>query len=203
MAMTPRHDDDADKDLLEQLSEIMDRGESPTDDFLNKAPENRIAFDALTRFRAMAKNILDDDVASEPERDDSWVTGILSNIHREARAGRSIPVSHSSPKADLSLTEGAVRGLIRSAGDAVAGTFIGRCRLEGDVATPGSPVTVNVEASMFWGERMPQTAQQLREAITTSLLHHTELNIVAVNVTITDVHLRRNPKDEDRSAPNG
>ncbi|WP_133163824.1 MULTISPECIES: Asp23/Gls24 family envelope stress response protein [Cryobacterium] len=201
--MTSRHDDDADNDLLEQLSEIMDRGESPTDDFLNKAPENRIAFDALTRFRSMAQNILDDDVASEPERDDSWVTGILSNIHREARAGRSIPVSHSSPKADLSLTEGAVRGLIRSAGDAVAGTFIGRCRLEGDVATPGSPVTVNVEASMFWGERMPQTAQHLREAITTSLLHHTELNIVAVNVTITDVHLRRNPKDEDSSAPNG
>ena len=199
MAMTPPHDDDVNNDLIEQLSDLIDRGESPSDDFLNGAPENRIAFDALTRFRSMARNILDDDVSAEPERDDSWVTGILSNIHREARAGRSIPVSHSSPKADLSLTEGAVRGLIRSAGDAVAGTFIGRCRLDGDVATPGSPVTVNVEASVFWGERMPQTAQQLRHAITTSLLHHTELNIMAVNVTITDVHLRR--KDEAGSAP--
>ena len=200
MAMTPPHDDDVNNDLIEQLSDLIDRGESPSDDFLNGAPENRIAFDALTRFRSMARNILDDDVSAEPERDDSWVTGILSNIHREARAGRSIPVSHSSPKADLSLTEGAVRGLIRSAGDAVAGTFIGRCRLDGDVATPGSPVTVNVEASVFWGERMPQTAQQLRHAITTSLLHHTELNIMAVNVTITDVHLRR--KDEAGPTPN-
>ncbi len=199
MAMTPPHDDDANNDLIEQLSDLIDRGESPSDDFLNGAPENRIAFDALTRFRSMAQNILDDDVSAEPERDDSWVTGILSNIHREARAGRSIPVSHSSPKADLSLTEGAVRGLIRSAGDAVAGTFIGRCQLDGDVATPGSPVTVNVEASVFWGERMPQTAQQLRDAITTSLLHHTELNIVAVNVTITDVHLRR----KDEASPAG
>ncbi|TFB99581.1 Asp23/Gls24 family envelope stress response protein [Cryobacterium adonitolivorans] len=203
MAMTSPHEDDANQDLIEQLSDLIDRGESPSDDFLNKAPENRIAFNALTRFRSMAQNILDDDVSAEPDRDDSWVAGILTNIHREARAGRSIPVSHSSPKADLSLTEGAVRGLIRSAGDAVAGTFIGRCRLEGDVTTLGSPVTVNVEASVFWGERMPQTAQQLRDAITTSLLHHTELNIVAVNVTITDVHLRRNPKDEGSPAQDG
>ena len=194
MAMTSPHDDDASNDLIEHLSDFIDRGETPPDDFLNKAPQNRIAFDALTRFRSLAQHILDDDVAEQPERDDSWVSGILSNIHREARAGRSIPVSHPSPKAELSLTEGAVRGLIRAAGDGVAGTFIGSCRLEGDVATPGSPVTVNVEASVFWGERMPQTAQQLRHAITTSLLHHTELNIVAVNVTITDVHLRRNPK---------
>jgi len=195
MAMTSPHDGDATNDLIEQLSDYIDRGENPPDDFLNRAPENRIAFDALTRFRTMAQDILDDDVSAEPARDDSWVAGILTNIHREARAGRSIPVSHSSPKAELSLTEGAVRGLIRAAGDSVAGTFIGRCRLDGDVTTPGSPVTVNVDASVFWGERMPQTAQRLRDAITTSLLHHTELNIVAVNVTITDVHLRRNPKD--------
>ena len=189
--------DDANRDLIADLSDYLDRGETPPAELLNAAPENRIAFDALTRFRSMAENILDDDVSAEPARDDSWVTGILKNIHREARAGRSIPVSHPSPKASLSLTEGAVRGLIRAAGDGVAGTFIGKCRLEGDVTTPGSPVTVNVEASVFWGERMPRTAQRLRDAITTSLLHHTELNIVAVNVTITDVHLRRNAKADD------
>lgn len=192
--MTPSRDD-ARHDLIAVLSDYLDRGETPPDDFLNQAPENRIAFDALIRFRSMAQDILTEDVTEEPERDDSWVTGILSNIHREARAGRSIPVSHPSPKAVLSLTEGAVRGLIRSAGDGVAGSFIGSCRLEGDVTTPGSPVTVNVDASVFWGERMPQTAQRLRDAITTTLLHHTELNIVAVNVTITDVHLRRNAKE--------
>jgi len=189
--------DDLNQDLIAELSDYLDRGENPPDDFLNKAPEHRIAFDALTRFRSMAQNILDDDVTAEPERDDSWVTGILKNINREARAGRTIPVSHPSPKASLSLTEGAVRGLIRSAGDGVAGTFIGKCKLDGDVSEPGSPVTVNVEASVFWGERMPKTAQRLRDAITTTLLHHTELNIVAVNVTITDVHLRRNAEPAD------
>lgn len=189
--------DDLNQDLIAELSDYLDRGENPPDDFLNKAPEHRIALDALTRFRTMAQNILADDVTAEPERDDSWVTGILKNINREVRAGRSIPVSHPSPKASLSLTEGAVRGLIRSAGDGVAGTFIGKCTLDGDVTEPGSPVSVNVEASVFWGERIPQTAQSLRDAITTTLLHHTELNIVAVNVMITDVHLRRNATEDD------
>jgi uncharacterized alkaline shock family protein YloU len=192
MAMT-LSPDDANEDLIATLSDYLDRGETPPAEFLNEAPANRIAYAALSRFRGLARHILQDDVTEEPARDDSWVTGILSNIHREARAGRSIPVSHPSPSAILSLTEGAVRGLIRSAGDGVAGTFIGSCTLEGDVTSPGSAVTVNVSASVFWGERMPQVAQRLRDAITTSLLHHTELNIVAVNVTITDVHLRRNP----------
>lgn len=191
MAMTSPHDDFS-QDLIAQLSDYLDRGQTPPEDYLNEAPEHRIAYDALTRFRALAQNILAEDIAAEPVRDDDWVTGILANINREARSGRSIPVSHPSPKADLSLTEGAVRGLIRSAGDAVAGTFVGACRLDGDVDQPGSPVTVNVEASVFWGEQMPQTAQRLRDAITRSLLQHTELNVVAVNVTITDVHLRRN-----------
>jgi uncharacterized alkaline shock family protein YloU len=196
MAMIPSPDDQ-NYDLIAHLSDYLDRGEDPPEEFLNTAPENRIAYDALTRFRSMAQDILAEDVKAEPAGDDGWVTRILKNIHREARSGRSIPVSHPSPQAELSLTEGAIRGLIRAAGDGVAGTFIGSCTLEGDVTTPGSPVTVNVEASVFWGERMPQTAQHLREAITTSLLHHTELNIQAVNVTITDVHLRRNATPND------
>jgi hypothetical protein len=195
MAMIPSPDD-TNYDLIAHLSDYLDRGENPPEEFLNTAPENRIAYDALTRFRTMAQDILADDVTAETGPDDGWVTRILKNINREARSGRSIPVSHPSPNAELSLTEGAVRGLIRSAGDGVAGTFIGSCALVGDVTTPGSPVTVTVEASVFWGERMPQTAQHLRDAITTSLLHHTELNIQAVNVTITNVHLRRNSAPE-------
>ncbi|MBX0300542.1 Asp23/Gls24 family envelope stress response protein [Cryobacterium sp. 1639] len=189
--------DDPDFDLIAHLSDFLDRGESPPDELLNTTPDHRLAYDALTRFRSMAQDILAEEVSELSADADSWVAGILKSIHRESRVGRTIPVSHPSPKAALSLTEGAVRGLIRAAGDAVAGTFIGSCTLDGDVAVPGSPITVNVEASVFWGERMPQTAKRLRDAITTSLLHHTELNIQAVNVTITDVHLRRNATPAD------
>jgi uncharacterized alkaline shock family protein YloU len=48
-----------------------------------------------------------------------------------------------------------------------------------------------VDASVFWGERISSTAERIRTAIESTLLLHTELHIAAVDVTVTDVHLRR------------
>ena len=178
-------------DLIEVLGDYLDRGEEPPRELLHGSPEHHLALDALVRFRRLTRDLLADDVAAEPLRDDGWVATILANIHSEARAGRSIPLAHPSSIADLSMSEGAVRGLVRAAGDAVSGTLIGSCRLEGDVTVPRSPITVAVDASVFWGERIPAAAEHIRAAIESALLLHTELNIVAVDVTVTDVHLRR------------
>lgn len=178
-------------DLIEVLNDYLDRGVAPPVELLNSSPDHQLALDALVRFRRVTSDLLADDVAAEPARDDGWVATILANIHSESRAGRSIPLGHPSSIADLSISEGAVRGLVRAAGDAVSGTLIGACRLEGDVTVPGTPITVAVEASVFWGERIRATAEHIRAAIESALLLHTELNIVAVDVTVTDVHLRR------------
>ncbi|TFD47897.1 hypothetical protein E3T55_14810 [Cryobacterium frigoriphilum] len=178
-------------DLIEVLNDYLDRGEDPPRELLDGSPDHQLTLDALVRFRRLTRELLADDVAAEPARDDGWVATILANIHSESRAGRSIPLAHPSSIADLSISEGAVRGLVRAAGDAVSGTLIGACRLEGDVTEPGSPITVAVEASVFWGERIRATADHIRTAIESALLLHTELNIVAVDVTVTDVHLRR------------
>jgi uncharacterized alkaline shock family protein YloU len=56
---------------------------------------------------------------------------------------------------------------------------------------PGAPITVAVHASVFGGERIRATAEHIRTAIESALLLHTELTIVAVDVTVTDIHLRR------------
>ena len=93
------------------------------------------------------------------------------------------------------MSEGAVRGLVRAAGDAVSGTLIGACVLIGDVTEPGSPITVAVEASVFWGQRIGSTAGHIRAAIESALLLHTELTIVAIDVTVTDVYLRRTEQE--------
>ena len=85
------------------------------------------------------------------------------------------------------ITEGAVRAIIRAAGDGVDGIFVGRCRFTGDITIPGEPVTIDVDASVLWGQSIPQTAERVREAITADLARHTVLNISAVNVTVHDV----------------
>ncbi|MFC5930554.1 Asp23/Gls24 family envelope stress response protein [Cryobacterium melibiosiphilum] len=186
---------DADLDIIEVLTDYLDRGVDPPRELLDGSPAHHLALDALVRFRRVTSVLLTEDIAAEPERDDGWVATILANIHSEARAGRSIPLAHPSSIADLSMSEGAVRGLVRAAGDAVSGTLIGACRLEGDVTDPGAPITVAVEASVFWGERIPATAEHIRAAVESALLLHTELNVVAVNVTVTDVHLRRTEQE--------
>lgn len=177
-------------DLLDVLSGYLDRGEEPPRELLNGSPTHHLALDALQRFRRLTGKLLADDIAAAPARDDGWVATILANIHRESRAGRSIPFAHPSSIADLSISEGAVRGLVRAAGDAVSGTLIGACTLEGDVGEPRAPIRIAVEASVFWGERIPFTAERIRTAIEYALLQHTELSVSAVDVTVTDVHLR-------------
>jgi len=185
-----RDDSSAHDDILDVLGGYLDRGEEPPAELVESSPENHLALAALLRVRDAAQSLV------EVEDDDEgppigWVDGILANLQREVRAGRSIPLTHPSPRAKLSVTEGAVRGLVRAAGDAVDGALIGRCVLEGDVTVPGSPIVVRLEASVFWGENIPAVAEQLRQAVAQALLQHTELRIEAIDVTITDVHLRR------------
>ena len=113
----------------------------------------------------------------------------MANIQNEVRAGRSLPLSHPDPRVSLSVTEGAVRALIRSVGDGIPGIVIGRCRLEGDVEELGAPIEVTVTASIAWGESIATTTALLRERIVEALRRHTELNIASVDVVVEDLHV--------------
>lgn len=174
---------------IEELDEYLDRGQFPPDSSIDDSPNCQIAIAGLLRLRRMAATLLDEEAAREAARDDGWIHTILGNIRAEARTGRSIPVQHDAPTAHLSLSEGAVRGIVRAAGDDIDGILIGRCLLDGDVTIPGAPVSVQVNASVVWGESIPELAPRVRQAIYAALALHTELNIVAVDVTITDVHV--------------
>lgn len=181
----------ADDELFDELTGFLNRGEEPPQELLDRSASNQIAFRSMLRVRSMAKQLLQVDAASAPALEDGWVTRILGNVRREAHAGRDIPLSHPSPRASLVMTEGAVRGLIRAAGDRVSGALIGSCRLVGDVSLPGASVEVEVEVSVFWGESLPAIANRLRSVIRTTLIQHTELAVSTIDVVISDVHLRR------------
>lgn len=184
---------DVSDDVFATFNDYLDRGEHPPAELIDASPENQLAWSALVRVREAAGALVDLEAeAAESTMAAGWVENILANVQREVRAGRSIPLTHPSPRAKLSLTEAAVLGLIRAAGDSVDGVLIGRCVLEGDVSTPGAPVQVRVEASVFWGESIPERAEVLRGAIAHALLGHTELAVESIDVTVTDVHLRRN-----------
>ena len=173
---------------FEELSDYLDRDRTPADPSIDGSPECQIALRGMQRLRNTHRALLQKDVERDSEREDSWVNSILQHINLEARAGRDIPISHPSPSARLSVTEGAVRGILRAAGDSVPNIIVGRCHLDGDVSEPGAPVIVRVDATVLEGEIIPSLADQLREAVYAALSQHTELAVEAVDITIRDLY---------------
>jgi hypothetical protein len=143
----------------------------------------------LIRLKAVTATLLDDEAAGEEPRDDSWLTALLENISFESRAGRQIPYRTPEHRTELAITEGAVRGLIRAAGDTVDGIVVGRSVLIGDVTTLDAPIAVDVDATVVWRNSIPDAADHLRTAIHDTLSANTDLRLAGITVTINDVHV--------------
>ncbi|MFB2600232.1 Asp23/Gls24 family envelope stress response protein [Herbiconiux sp. P17] len=181
--------DDLDGHTIEELSDYLDAGRAPADPSIDSSPGCQNALAALQRLRSVSAGILDAEAREEPEPEESWIGGILKNIGREAHAGRSIPLPHPDPAAALAITEGSVRGIVRAAGDTVEGLLVGRCSLIGDVTVPGEPITVAIDAVVYWGHNIPSATSALREAVAAALALHTELHVAAIDVTVHDVQV--------------
>ena len=175
---------------IEELSDYLDRDRSPADPSIDDSPECQIALRSLQRLHGVQRSLLSSDVERESARSDGWVRSILQNINLEAHSGRDIPIEHPSPTARLVVTEGAVRGILRATGDETPNIIVGRCRLDGDVSVPGTPITIRVDAAVCQGENIPAKAQALRQALYAALGQHTDLTIAAIDITIRDLYLR-------------
>lgn len=173
---------------IEQLSDYLDRGRVPADPRIDDSPECEIALRGLERLRRARQSLLDRDLERESQRDDGWVASILNNIRLEAHAGREIPLTHPLSTARLVVTEGAVRGILRETGDSMQNMFVGRCALVGDVGVPGAPISIRVDVTVFPGENIPLLAEQLRQAMYVALSKYTELVVVAIDITVSDLH---------------
>lgn len=190
--------EDLDGHTLEELSDYLDAGRAPADPSIDRSPGCRLALDALERLRTLTPELLAADTAAEPEPDEGWVEKILAGIALDARAGRRIPIPAPTTHADLGITEGAVRGLIRAAESAVPGVLVGRCRLDGDVTEPGAPVRVRVEVSVPYGVPIPDLVERLRAEIASRLVAHTDLDVTGIDITVHDIQKLTHLTEEDR-----
>ena len=172
---------------IEELTEYLEAGRQPVNSSIEESPGCLLALDALERLHVLGRELISADAAADPEVEERWVDRILNGIAIDARAGRRIPFASAEENVDLAITEGAVRGLIRSAENAVPGVLLGRCRLDGEVTEPGAPIRVEIEANVFHGEPIPRIADRLRVEVDRRLRSHTELNIVAIDVAIRDI----------------
>jgi uncharacterized alkaline shock family protein YloU len=182
---------DLDGHTIDELSEYLDADRTPTDFSIESSPGCQIALAALERLGDVTFELLEAQAVMEPAPADAWVQGIMNRIGLEAHAGREIPVDSQGTDARITLTEGAVRGVIRAAGDSVGDVIVGRCELIGDVTQPGAPITVRLGLTVAWGEELVRIAAQVRAAVYRELLKHTDLTIAAVDIAIEDVRFNR------------
>ena len=179
--------EDLDGHTIEELTDYLEAGRTPSDPSIDRSPACRLALDALERLSRLTPDLIAADLAAEPETDESWVRRVLGGIVLEARAGRRIPLAPPQPNTALVITEGAVRGLVRGAENVVPGVLVGRCRFEGDVSVLGSPVRVLVDVSVPYGQAIPNLTARLRAEIADRLAAHTQLDITAIDITVRDV----------------
>lgn len=172
---------------VDDLNDYLRAGRRPLDPSIELSAGCRLALDALARLHERTLELLEIESAAAPRPADGWIQGIMNRIAIEAHAGRDIPIAHPPAVGTLAMTEGAVRGMVRAAGDSVAEVIVGRCRLEGDVTVPGEPITVRIDITVRWGENLPRAAARARAAIHRRLLSHTELSIAAIDVNVQDV----------------
>lgn len=172
---------------LEELSIYLDTGEFRDPGHLPGCPECQAGLTSLRRLTALGEELFEADVAAAGSGTDDWMQSILDNLRLELRPGRDIPVRPDTPGDILTETEGSISALIRSVADALPGTAAGKCRLHGDVSTPGSPITVSVEVAVVFGHPLEERAATLRRDLAAALARHTELTIAAIDVTVADV----------------
>lgn len=178
---------DLDGHTIDELTDYLESGREPRVASIEESPGCQLALDALARLHGLGGALMAADTEAEGPVDDSWVDRIIGNIAMDARAGRPIPFASDDEAVELTITEGAVRGLIRGAEEVVPGLLVGRCRLDGDVSVPGAPVRVEIDASVLHGTPLHALADGLRTEVDDRLRRHTEMQIVAIDVAIKDI----------------
>lgn len=173
---------------IDELSSYVEAGRTPRDPHIESCPDCLNAVEALERVGQLSRDLVADDAERMPRPPESWFEGILSVIHSELRAGRSFPIHHPDPRVTITVTEGAVRSLVRSSADSLDGIYLGRTEIIGDAETPGAPVRIDLTASVAWGRSIPELTASLRELVYRVLAEHTELNVTAVNVAVEELH---------------
>ncbi|THG30268.1 hypothetical protein E6C64_15525 [Naasia lichenicola] len=191
---SPLDEQNLDGHTIEELSDYLDNGRQPTDQSIESSAGAQNALAALSRLRALAPRILEAEAKAAPVRDASWFKRLLDQIGVQAHAGREIPIRSDHPEAQLSITEGAVRAIVRAVGDEIDGVLVERCRLDGDVETSGEPVSVVIDVSIYADAEASSVIDELRRGVESALSRHTELNVSGVDIVVRD--FEKDPEED-------
>jgi hypothetical protein len=169
--------EDLDGHTLDELADYLERGRRPRDPSIEESPSCLIALDALQGLRDAAGSILEDDDGDAGAQD--WISAVVESIPLDARPGRSFRLPTPHPAIAASVTEGALRGLVRAVGDAVPGLLVGGVRF-----APDRPTALDVQVALVEGHRLVPAVARLREELRIALAGHAPFRIDRIDVRV-------------------
>ncbi|MEJ8282891.1 MULTISPECIES: hypothetical protein [Curtobacterium] len=170
---------------LDELSDYLDADRTPVRADIEGDPDAVAALERLQVLRRASRDLLDTEASADG--DERWISSVLASIRTTAHAGRDIPVPDDDPAAHLVVTEGALRGLVRTLGDDVPGVVVRRTRFSGDVGVPGGAVDVDITVVATLEASVSDRAEALRAHVTAVLGAHAPFRIRSVVVRVADV----------------
>ncbi|MDP9026673.1 MAG: hypothetical protein M3N46_03845 [Actinomycetota bacterium] len=173
---------------LDELAAYHDRGRTPAIADIDDNAECQAVLDSLKRLGELSRALIERD-AIDLAVDDSWLAGILGAIAFEVRAGNDIEFPDVDAGTRLTITEGAVREIVRWAGDSVPDVLVGRVGLLGDTADPAAEISVEVTISAGFPAPVGDRADAVRVAVAGALMAHTPLSVTRIDVTVGEIHL--------------
>ena len=184
--------DDLDGHTIDELTDYLEAGCEPADPSIDDSPACRIALDALQRLRELAGEYLDE--ASEPAGGRDWIGAVLAAIPLDARSGRRFPIPTDDLQVSAEITEGAIRGLVRSIGDDVPGLLVGAVRLGS-----GDPTSVSVDVALVHGAVLAESVELLRRALRVVLPDHVPFRLGPIDVAVVGlITPSASDQEEDR-----
>lgn len=176
---------DLDGHTIEELAEYVERGRTPADPTIDDSPACRSAMAALERLQSLSGALAD----SGPP-DPSWTEQLFRRIAADSRPGPDFTLLTTRDGDEVVMTEGALRSLIRAAGDALPGTLVGRIRFRGDLSAPEQPLTVETDVVLAYGVPIGPTVDALRAAVADALDRHTRFVAPRIDVRVRDVMIQ-------------
>lgn len=170
---------------LEDLSAYLDRGRTPAIAAIDTDAECQAVLASLERFGSLSRELVGREAEPVPQ---GWFDLVMRDVTRELRAGRDIPLTAPDERVEMVITEGAIRELVREAGDAVPGVLVGRTTIDGDMDQLGAEVSVRVTISVLFGRRLADASRAVRDAVIDALGAHTALWVSGVDVVVDNVH---------------
>jgi len=174
---------------LDELAAYHDRGRMPAIAAIDGDPQCRAVLDSMERLGALSRELLERDTRTDVA--ESWLQQILGEVARESRAGRDLPLLDDEP-VRVVVTEGAVRGLVRDAGDRVDGVLVERVDVTvADAQRIDVRMTISVlHAVIVQHAGLVDVADRVRHAVRDTLEDHTGWTVGEVDVVIDSLRVR-------------